>query len=189
MKYILLLIICVSIGHVQADTKLSLQGSLLHNVPDTSDLDGDAQDEPGTGFGLGLRALMGIKNQLHLRSGAAIVQRNFKVEFDSPLEGDWKLSFTYLAIPLTIYWKAAPTVGLFAGTALNAKMSDSCKDSGAVDCDLEDEKSLVFPAIIGFDFNFTDSFGMEVSYEHALTETAKDLKVNSAVLSLLYHFP
>lgn len=190
LRYALALILALtSLAH--ADTKLSVMGSLLYNSPDTKDIDDvDGIDEQsGVGFGLGMRALMGINDQLHFRSGAGIIQKKVSYEVDSGgFKGNFDLSYVYLNIPLTLYWKASPQVGFFGGTALNAKLSDDCEASGDFDsCTSQNEKAIVFPAIVGFDFSFTDKIGMELSYEYGLTETTKDLRVHSAVASFLYH--
>ena len=104
------------------------------------------------------------------------------------VEGDLEASITYLNIPLTLYWKASPKVGLFGGSALNAKLSDDCEASGDFeDCTLKDPESLVLPLILGFDFSFADRFGIEASYEYALMDAVEATKVSSAVVSFLYH--
>jgi len=178
-----LLIALTSIA--QADTKLSVMGSLIYNSPEID----NAEETSDLGFGLGMRALMGINDQLHFRSGAGIVQKKFSYKVnDSGSKSEFDLSFVYLNIPLTLYWKASPQVGFFSGTALNAKLSDDCDVSGAIDSCIDlNEKAIVFPAIIGFDFSFSDKIGMELSYEYGLTETAKDLRIHSAIASFLYH--
>lgn len=188
MIRILIVLTLVFSSVAYADTQLSLMGSLLYNTSETDSLDGVSgiDEEPGVGFGIGMRALMGINDQLHFRSGAGLVQRNFSYETTGSDSEEIEVSLTYLVVPLTLYWKASTQVGFFAGTALNAKLDDDCDASFS--CNLTDDETLVFPAIIGFDFSFTEKLGMEVSYEHALTEAARNLKVNSAVVSLLYHF-
>ena len=183
MIKILLVLSLVLSSVTYADTKLSVMGSLTYNTSDTDDLSSAIDEEPGTGFGLGLRALMGIDDQLHFRSGAGIVQKNFSWEIGN---SDVDFSYTYLNVPLTLYWKAGPQVGLFAGTALNAKLDDECDASGN-NFNCPDDETIVFPAIIGFDFSFSEKLGMEVSYEYGMTETLEDTKVSSAVISLLYH--
>lgn len=182
MLRIVLISMLIFSSYAQADTKLSVLGSLNFNSPEV-DMDG-ADEKTDIGFGAGLRALMGIGDQLHFRSGAQILQKRFGYEVGSK---DVDLSFTYLSIPLTLYWKASPQVGFFGGTALNAKMSDDCEVSGSGTCDVKDEKAVVLPAILGFDFTFTERLGMEVSYEYGMTETAKDINVHSAVASFLIH--
>ncbi len=186
IRWILITLIAfTSIAH--ADTTLSLMGSLNYNNPDPDESTYDGKS--GGGAGVGLRALMGISDQLLFRSGGGLVYKKFTVESNGASKGDFDFSFTYLSIPLTLYWKASPQVGIFGGTSLNAKMNDSCDANGDFDtCEIDEEKAVVFPAIIGFDFNFTERLGMEISYEYGMTETAKDLKVHSAVVSLLYHF-
>jgi hypothetical protein len=190
MKFLLLLSLLFS-QMVAADTKLSLFGSVNFNNPEFDDLSGttNVDEASGVGFGAGLRALMGINNQLHVRSGAGLVQKKAGIEYNVlGMKGETTYTYTYLSIPLALYWKASPQVGFFGGTAMNAKMADDCETSGAGTCESVGEKSLVFPAIIGFDFNFTDKFGMELSYEHGIMETAKDLRIHSAVASFLFHF-
>ncbi len=54
--------------------------------------------------------------------------------------------------------------------------------------DEEDEASLVSPFLFGFDFHFSEKVGMELSYEHGVTETTKDINVHSPLTSLFYHF-
>lgn len=184
MIRILLVLSLVLCSVSYADTKLSVMGSLTYNTSDSDELPPGTDEEPGTGFGLGLRALMGISDQLHFRSGAGLVQKNFSYEFGN--SGDVEFSNTYLNVPLTLYWKAGPQVGFFAGTALNAKLEDDCDTSGT-NFVCPDDETIVFPAIIGFDFSFSEKLGMEVSYEYGMTETYEDTTVNSAVISLLYH--
>jgi hypothetical protein len=190
LRYALALTLAfTSLAH--ADTKLSVMGSLLFSNPEVDNFGSAtvADEKSGTGFGLGMRALMGINDQLYLRSGASVVQKKFGYEIDeagSNQNND--ISLTYLNIPLTFYWKASPQVGLFGGTALNAKLSDSCDYSGTSNSCMKNKmKTLVFPAIIGFDFSFTEKIGMELSYEYGASETAKSLKVHSAIASFLYH--
>ena len=173
-----------------ADTQLSLMGSLNYNVPDTNDIEYIEDDESGAGFGLGMRALMGINDQLAFRSGAGIVQKrfNYSINGDSK-KGELDFDYTYINIPLTFYWKASSQVGFFFGTALYAKLDDSCDGTGDFkSCTPNDPQSIMLPAILGFSFNLTEKVGAEISYEHGLTDTAKDVKVSTAVLSLLYHF-
>jgi Outer membrane protein beta-barrel domain len=175
-----------------ADTKLSLMGSANFNTSDSdtlNDTDG-VDDKGGVGFGVGMRALMGMTDQLFFRSGAGVVYKKYSYDYDTSggLKGSQDSSFVYLNVPLTLYWKASPQVGFFGGTALQAKLGDDCNSSGNLpSCTNKGAQTLVLPAILGFDFSLTDSFGMELSYEYGLTETAKDLKVQTAVASILYH--
>lgn len=183
MLRVLFIALIVFSSYAQAETKLSVMGSVNYNSPELEDID-NADEKSDMGWGVGLRALMGIGDQLHFRSGAGIVHKRFSYEVGST---DFDLSFTYLNIPLTLYWKASPQVGFFGGTSLNAKMGDDCDASGNASCDVEDEAAVVMPAIIGFDFSFTERIGMEVSYEYGFTETAKNINVHSAVASFLIH--
>ena len=187
MKTILATLLLVLTFVAEAQTKLSVMGSLNYNAPEVRDVGGvDADEKSDVGFGLGLRALMGITDQLAFRSGAGLVYKSFAFEVG---DSEYDLSFVYLSIPLTVYWKTSNTVGLFGGSSLNAKFSDDCDTKGDADsCDVKDERALVFPLILGLNFNLTDSLGMELSYEHGITETADDIKVHSAIASLLYHF-
>jgi hypothetical protein len=98
----------------------------------------------------------------------------------------------YFAIPATLYWKASPQVGFFGGTSLQAKLSDDCSGSGAFNgsnCNLKKQKAVVLPAVLGFDFSFTETLSMELSYEYAIMDTAKDVKVSSGLVSLVYNLP
>ena len=186
----LLLLFVLLIPALHADTIISPMVSLNYNVPDTNDIDNVKDDQSAGGWGAGLRALMGINDQLFFRTGAGFVQKNFSYKIEGGgKSGKQDFQYTYLAIPLTMYWRASPQTGFFFGSAINAKLDDSCDGSGDFNnCSAKDTRSLVFPAILGFEFSLTKKVGMEISYEHALTETAKDVKVNTTVVSLLYHF-
>ena len=191
MMQFLILIGFFSITFVNADTQLSLSGSLLYTNPDTNDLSRTTvtDEHSGVGGGIGIRALMILKDQLHFRSGASIIQKRFGFETQGVGKRVNKdFSLIYLNLPLTFYWKASPQIGFFGGTALNAKLSDDCHESGGShSCTPNKVNAIVFPAIVGFDFYLMEKLGLELSYEYGLTETAKDLKVHSAVASLLFH--
>jgi hypothetical protein len=186
-KFILALLLLAS-ATAYADTQLGISGSVLYNVSDTDDLDSTpgADEKSKMSFGIGMRALIGLTDQLFLRTGAGIVQKSFS--YDLP-NGDRDYSFVYLYIPATLYIKASPQVGIFGGTSLNAKLSDDCDGSGQNSgCTVKDANSLVLPAVLGFDFAFNDMLSLEISYEHGIMETMKDTKVSSAVASIIYNF-
>ena len=187
----LLLSILSSLSLAHAETKLSVLGSLIYSNPDTNNLNGPniTDEKSGTGFGIGMRALLGLKDQLHFRSGASLVQKRFAYESTALAQKtNHDFNLIYLNLPLTLYWKASSQVGFFGGTALNAKLSDDCQTSGAGNsCTQNKVRAVVFPAIVGFDFSFTEKIGLELSYEYGMTETAKDLKVHSAIASFLFH--
>ena len=190
-RLILAILFLVSFG-AQADSKMGLMGSLLFN---TVDIDGPAsstlEDKSEIGFGVGMRALLTLNDRLYLRTGAGIVKKAFSLETDTPAAGNIDVSLIYLNIPATLYLKASPQVGIFAGTAINAKLSDDVSSSGSLsglDKDAKDTESMVFPAILGFDFMFNDQISLELSSEYGLMEPAKDLKVSSLVTSLVYNF-
>jgi opacity protein-like surface antigen len=177
-----------------ADTKLGIMGSLVYNTSETDDLNGTSVDENSeVSFGAGVRALMGINDQLFFRSGAGIIQKKWSYEASATgVNGSADYTMLYFAIPATLYWKASPQVGFFGGTSLQAKLSDDCKGSGAFSgssCDLKKQKSVVLPAVLGFDFALTDQISMELSYEYAIMDTAKDVKVSSGLVSLVYNLP
>ncbi len=192
MKHFLFfLFLSLSFNHVLADTKLSLMGSFLYTGPDTNNIKTSTvtDERSELSFGLGMRALMGLQDQLFFRSGAGIISKKFSYQTQS-ISGrvDNDFSLLYLNLPLTLYWKASSQVGFFGGTALNAKLSDDCHASGSGNsCTQNKVNAVVFPAIVGFDFSLLDKVGIELSYEYGMTETAKDLRVHSAVASLLFH--
>lgn len=169
-----------------ADSKIGIMGSALFNAPEIDDIDGvEVDEESKASFGIGMRALLPLNDRLKFRTGAGVVQKNFAYEVTG---GEADVSFTYLNIPLTLYL-GGERVGLFGGTAINARMEDDCDGDGTLSsCDVKKEKTLVLPLIIGFDFNLTQNMGMEFSYEYGIMEAAKDIKISSAVFSLIYNF-
>lgn len=189
MKIFFLLMTFFLITQVHADTKLGVMGSVLYNVPDFAEMGGysNVDNKSETSFGLGMRALMGIKDQLYFRSGAGIVQKKISVDFKvGGFDSDATFTNTYLAIPLTLYWKASPQVGLFGGTSLYALLNDDFK--GDVDfADRANTETLVLPVVLGFDFVFTEKMSLELSYEYGIMESSKDLKVSSALASFIYN--
>ena len=190
MKTLLLALTLLFSSVALADTQVSLMGSLNFNTPDTTDVDNADDGTSAGGWGAGIRALMGMSDQLYFRSGVGFVQKNFSYKVDgNGKSGKRDMQYSYLNIPLTFYWKASPRVGFFLGTALYAKLDQSCDGTGDYkDCSGSRSRTIVYPGIIGFDFNLTRKIGMEVSYEAALSETSKNIKVNTTVLSFLYHF-
>lgn len=171
-----------------AETKLGVMGSVLYNVPSLDNNDYSKVDENSeASFGVGMRALMGIKDQLHFRSGAGIVQKKISIDYnDGTFDTDATVTNTYLNIPLTLYWRASSQVGFFGGTSLYALLCDDFKGDTAF-ADDADTETLVLPVVLGFDFSFTEKMSLELSYEYAIMETSQYLKVNSAVLSFVYN--
>jgi hypothetical protein len=176
--------------NLMADTEVSLMGSLNYNTPDTNNLDNIDSRSSGGGWGAGIRSLMGINDQLFFRSGASFLQKNFSYKISGGgKKGDLNFQYSYLQIPLTFYWRASPQTGFFFGSAINARLDDSCSGTQNYNpCSAKGARTLVMPAVVGFEFMLTKKVGIEISYEYALTETAKNVKVNTTVVSLLYHF-
>ncbi|HXH29193.1 MAG TPA: outer membrane beta-barrel protein [Bacteriovoracaceae bacterium] len=190
-KLIMLLVLLVGTA-AHADSKMGLMGSLLFN---TVEIDGQnpskLEENSEIGFGIGMRALLTLNDRLYLRTGAGIVKKAFGLETSTGPQGDIDVSIIYLNIPATLYLKASPQVGIFAGTAINAKLSDDVEGGGSLanaTDDANDTESMVFPAILGFEFMFNEQISLELSYEYGIMESAKDLKVSSLVTSLVYNF-
>ncbi len=186
------LLITTSIAH--ADTKVGLFGSLLLSTTENDvvdDIDGSDEISKWSG-GLGMRALVGLNDRIYVRTGIAYIKKEFEYDFNGTQKGNQRYSFAYLSIPATVYIKASPQLGIFGGTALQAKFDDGCNGSYSdgtttTGCKIEDDNALVMPAILGFDVVLTDHISAEFSYEYALMETMKDTKVSSAVASLIYN--
>lgn len=180
----------------QADTKVGIMGSLLWNTTQNDNVDDieGSEEESRHNYGAGFRALVGLNDRLYLRTGASIIGKSFGYEFSGPvITGEQRYLFTYLSIPATLYIKASPQFGIFGGTALQAKLNDDCTGSYSdgtttTKCRVEDDNTLVLPAIIGFDVVLTEKISFEFSYEYALMEAMKDTKISSAVGSFIYNF-
>lgn len=194
----LVLAVLMTSAIAQADSRIGVMGSYVWNNPENDkfeDIDGSETESRGT-FGVGVRALAGINDQFFVRTGAGIIQKKAQFEFSNPavVDGDVEYSVTYLNIPATLYMKAAPTFGIFFGTALQAKLSDSCKGSttpsggSSTKCRVQDASSVVLPAILGFDWAVSENISLELSYEHALMNAVKDTKIHSALASIVYNF-
>jgi opacity protein-like surface antigen len=174
-----------------AQTKVGLMGSALYNTFENSRLDdqADSQKKSATSFGGGIRAIVNITDHLLLRTGAQFVQKKFTADFTGPTnEGQYDYNLSYLSIPATIYVPAGAQFAVFFGTAIQARMGASC--SGTVSgqrCRVEDDKALVFPAILGFDLAMNEHLSLEVSYEYGLTPVMRDTRVSSAVVSLIWN--
>ena len=187
------LLLVISVAH--ADTKVGIMGSLLFSTTENDkvdDIDGSDEISKWSG-GLGMRALVGISDRIYFRTGIAYIKKQFEYDFNGTQRGNQNYAFAYLSIPATIYLKASPQLGIFGGTALQAKFDDGCNGSytdgtTTTQCKIEDDNTLIMPAILGFDFVITDHISAEFSYEYALMETVKDTKVSSAVASLIYNF-
>lgn len=191
-----LAILCLILSfNTFADTKLGIMGSIFYNTSDTEDIDevDGISEESAASFGIGMRAIMGINDQLHFRSGAGLIQKKWTYEVDYlGVKSDIDASITYLSIPATLYWKASPQVGLFGGTNIQAKLDDDVEADGDLDdadLDLEKVKTVVLPLVLGFDFSFNEQLSMELSYEYGIMDTVEDTKVSSGVLSFVYNLP
>jgi hypothetical protein len=189
----LLLIFLLSITSAVADSKMGVMASFLYNVPDVK-TSGALEDTTGNskmGYGIAMRGLIPLSNSLYFRSGAGFVTKNFGYEGkDAASSSTVDLSFIYLNVPLTFYVTGMDEkIGVFGGLNLNARLGNSCKSSAAIDlCKNYDPKPMVFPLVFGFDFIFSKVFSMELGYEYAVMDTARNVKVSSAVLSFIYNF-
>lgn len=186
LRWILLfLLVSLNSFNSYADSKIGIMGSVLYNVAEIDDINGvEVDDDSEVGYGIGMRALLQLNDRFYLRTGAGLVKKQISYSFRS---SDAEASFTYLNIPATFYL-SGEKVGLFGGTALNARMDDNCDGNGVFSsCDVKDAKTLVLPLIIGFDFNLTKNLGMELSYEYGVMEAAENIKISSAVFSLVYN--
>lgn len=194
LKLLLATFMIISVAH--ADTKVGFMASMLWNTTQNDQIDDIEGSEEESRFnpGGGIRALVGLSDQLYIRTGASIIGKAFRYNFDGPtVLGSQSYVFTYLSIPATLYVKASPQFGIFGGTAIQAKLDDKCTGrysdgTTTTQCRIEDDNTLVLPAIVGFDVVVTDHISIEVSYEYALMEAMKDTKISSAVASVIYNF-
>ncbi len=193
MKWTTLLLCLLSLPALAIDGKFSAMVSVLGTKPDIDGVDelGGVDEKFGMTGGIGMRALLKIHDAFNFRTGLGIRQKdlNYDVETaagDTEVEG----TLTYFSLPLTLHFPVQEDlVGFFIGSAADLLIDDECEVSGATDdCTLEDEKSAVFPLVVGFEVSPTDRWGFELSYEHGITESAKDTKTHSYVGSFLYHF-
>ncbi|HXH74179.1 MAG TPA: outer membrane beta-barrel protein [Bacteriovoracaceae bacterium] len=175
---------------LHAQSKIGVMASFLYNGPEIDTNADDINEESEIGYGIGMRALVPLTSGLNFRTGAGFIEKNVSYEVDfAGTKSGADLSFLYLNIPLTLYLSGLDEkFGVFGGTAIQALLSDDCETKGvAGSCRNIDEKTLVFPIVLGFDFSFTQTLSMELSYEYGVTHAAKDLKINSAVLSLVWN--
>lgn len=187
------LLLIASLAH--AETKVGIMGSVLWNTTQNDQVDDieGSEEKSKPSFGFGMRALVGLNDRVFLRTGASVIQKKFEFDFPGPLfVGGQTFTFTYFNIPATLYLKASPTFGIFAGTALQAKIDDSCEGSfgdgtTTFRCQVEDDNTLILPAVIGFDLIASEKISIEISYEYGLMETMKDTKVSSVVASLIFN--
>jgi len=188
-RFIFLLTLIINTSAFAA-TKTGIMVGVLHNLPET-ERSNQFDEKSKFGFGLGMRALIPLTNGLSLRTGAGLIQKKFSYQIESGAQnGKADVSLVYLNIPATLYLSGLDErIAIFAGTALNAKLDDDCNGSGAFNaCRGVNDRDLILPIILGFDFIFTDSISMELSYEYGIMETVKDVRVNSAIISLIYNF-
>jgi len=187
LRWILLFILfSLNSFNAFADSKVGIIASYLYNVAEIDDISGvEVNDDSEGGYGIGVRALLPLHDRFYFRTGAGIVKKNISYSIGG---SNADASFTYLNIPATLYL-GGEKVGLFGGTALNARMDDNCDGNGVFrSCEVKDAKTLVLPVIIGFDFNLTKSLAMEFSYEYGIMEAAENIRISSAVFSLIYNF-
>ena len=187
------MLMLISLAH--ADTKVGIMGTALLSTTENDKVDDIAGSDEISKWtwGIGMRALVGLNERVYVRTGIAYIQKEYDYEYNGALEGSHNYSFAYISIPATLYIKASPLLGIFGGTAFQAKFDDGCKGSYSdgvtkTQCKIENDNTLILPAILGFDFVLTDHISAEFSYEYALMETMKDTKVSSAVGSLIYNF-
>lgn len=192
-KLLLVAALFLSSAAYAADAKIGLMASFLYNVPDKDEsgpLDSVSEtSKPGWGFGM--RGLVPLSNNVYFRSGAGLAQKFVGFEAEAANQNNKAdLSFLYLNIPATFYFTGMDQkLGFFGGTALNARLTDDCESDGPTDlCKNFDPSSIVLPVVVGFDFIFHENFSMELSYEYGIMNTARDLKVSSAVLSFILNY-
>ena len=163
---------------------------LMTSKPNADSDAGSVDEEYSATIGGGVRALWGLNDSgLSLRSGLFLRQKDAKFEAGSV---DFTLEYLYLSVPLTLHYMFATDggtkAGIFGGAGADLLIDDDCDVDGATSCDYDDGNDVVVPLIIGFDLMFTEKWGMEVSYEHGLTEVDDDVKLNTFGLAGYYTF-
>lgn len=129
---------------------------------------GNTVDGEG-GLILGGLAYLPISDQLHFRTGFLYTQRNYKVS-------NSEVEVAYADVPVSALWKIADFGGVFFGTALGLKVSESC---GNTDC--VDTKSLATPIQFGGHFKIAPQFALEVFYETMPGEIVQGLEDTTAI--------
>lgn len=194
MKFLFLfLMTATSLIHAK-ENKISLTASMLYNAPEADSDYVNVQEGNTFTYGLGVRALVDINSTLMFRTGAQLIYKNIFLDYEvigSDVEFDQTL--TYLSLPVSLYVSMNDNVGFFGGFLFQTKISDSCSANGisitsSEVCNEAKGKDIVTPLVVGVDFNLGSSFGMELSYEHPIGDSSKDIKVKSLITSFLYHF-
>lgn len=129
---------------------------------------GNTVDGEG-GLILGGLAYLPIADKFHFRTGFLYSQRHYQLN-----SSDVKVA--YVDVPVSALWKVGDMGGVFFGTAIGLKVSESC---GAGDC--TDTKSLATPIQFGGHFKIAPQLALEVFYETLSGEIVANLEDATAV--------
>lgn len=148
----------------------------------STEFDGDGNWDREYGFDFGVLYMRPLQQNLWLRTGAGIAQRNS----DLVISGNNVISvdFTLLEIPVTAYYEITKMWAVFGGINFNLVLDDD---------DVTGAKSFVFNLPLGFRVNLSGPHSLEGFYEMGITDLASsssgNFKVGSAMgVKYLYSF-
>lgn len=139
----------------------------------SGDVDGTATTDSRMGMQFGATAHLPLSGPLHLRTGMLYTQRPLVVKM---LGGENKIEMNYLDVPVALMYKFEEGAGIYAGIILALNL-DKSADVGTI----EDVKTPLMPFVFGASFKFMPNLGVNLYYEMASGEVAKDLKDYRAV--------
>lgn len=177
MKFIFLIVSMLCLSNVSVAADFNAYGGIS-----STEFDGDGNWDREYGFDFGVLYMRPLQQNLWLRTGAGISQRNSDLIIFA--NNNIAVDFTLLEIPITAYYSITKMWAVFGGLNFNLVLDDD---------DVTGAKSFVFNLPLGFRVNLSGPHSIEGFYEMGVTDLASsgsgDFKVGSTIgAKYLYSF-
>lgn len=131
---------------------------------------------PDLGFQIGAQYYYQIQEQLYLRTGGLLTQRNSTYSTSLPFFGnvDNEYSLLYLDIPLTLEYRFNERLAVFGGVQMALLLSDECTASNGNDCRVgnNDYKSFILGIPVGVNLMLNPQMGFDAFYQMGMGQVA-----------------
>lgn len=143
----------------------------------TMDFTNSTSNKSVLGFQLGGTAVINFNPMFGLKTGLYYVQKPFE---NSITAGKVYGKLTYASIPLFFMLKFEDYAGVYVGPSLNMLLSDEVTSDASSSYSLTDKKAMVIPITVGGQFKFSPMLAVNIFYEMASGDLAKDLSNSRA---------
>jgi hypothetical protein len=182
MRFLLVSLLLASSAVVAQDGVWAVAGGLNFSKPEVDGATGSVKEAFSANLLIGGRATLPLADAINLRSGLFFGEKTARFHYVLGADsGDISAQTVFLSLPLTLQLELSPKFAVFGGYVVDYNVNSYCKADGAfnscvLDIPMED---LTHYGTLGAIYHSTEKMDLELSYQHAISETFEDIKVHS----------